>query len=109
MKTKNIQFGNNIYFEALPVLEKNHKKTRYERKIREKEAVQNLKKESFGLLKDEDIVTEKNTKLIEPLDIKTIYNTWNNDSGKYGGNSKNKKKTKKIIMKKSRKSRKSRK
>ena len=105
MTTKQLQFGDNKYLEALPVLEKDYKKNRYERKLREKEAVQDLKKESFGLLQNEGMVTEKNTKLIDPIDITTIFHTWKNDDGKYGG----KQKTKKRRVTKKRKCRKSRK
>jgi hypothetical protein len=107
MTTKHIKFGDNNYLEISPSLGKESKKNRYERKLREKNAVQELKKESFGLLKDNGIVTNKNTDLLEPIDITTIYNTWKND---YGGKRKRKRKTKKRKMvKKSRKSRKSRK
>jgi len=110
MATKSIQFGDINYLETLPVLDNDPKKARYERKIREKNALQNYKSESFGLLQDQGTINPKNTKLVEPMDITTLYHTWKNDSGSYGGKQKRKtRKNRTKIIKKSRKSRKSRK
>jgi hypothetical protein len=75
--------------------------------------MQEFKNESFGLLQKKGKISKKNTKLIDPIDITTLFNTWNNDNGEYGGKRYAKRKTKKRrlmkktrLMKKSRKSRK---
>jgi hypothetical protein len=109
MTTKQLQFGDTKYFDALPVLEKDPKKSHYERKLRENAAMQEFKKESFGLLQKKGKISKKNTKLIDPIDITTLFHTWNNDNGEYGGKRKTKKKRpmkKTRLMKKSRKLRK---
>jgi hypothetical protein len=75
MASKRIHIGDITYLDALPVFDKDNKKARYERKIREKKAVEDFKRESFGLLQKEGSVNKKNTELLEPVDITTIYHT----------------------------------